>query len=115
DKELMLLSYLFVGQADKSLELDSNFDEVVIAYYEAVEQEKALKELVDYSDEIRFKVALLDEDYETVVDMIDEGIEVKEESEESVILAYLDLDLVKEAKEFAESTENTKSLKSMIE
>src|SRR5699024_7138343 len=101
DKDIVLLSYLFSNQAEHTLKLDPNFDEVVISYYHAKENLEPLRDLVSYSDDIEFEVAVHDEDYEKVIEMKD-VVTLNEDTEENIVNAYLELGKEDDALAFAE-------------
>jgi len=109
DKEIVLLSYLFTNQAEKTLKLDPKFDEVVISYYHAKENLEPLRELISYSKDIEFEIAVYDEDYQKVIDMKDK-VTLNDESEEYIVDAYLELNQIDEALFFADAVEDNNNL-----
>lgn len=112
EQEFVLLYHLFTGDAKNALRLDSNFDKVVIAYYETIKKENELRSLVNMSDNIAFKVALIDENYEKIIDLVDDiDIKTLEEKElKEIMKAYFSLDMEDEAIEFAEKHNSDKLL-----
>lgn len=100
DKDIVLLSYLFSNQAEHTLKLDPNFDEIVISYYHAKENLEPLRDLVSYSDDIEFEVAVHDEDYEKVIEMKD-VVTLNEDTEANIVNAYLELGKEDDALAFA--------------
>lgn len=105
DKEIVLLSYLFTDQIEKILELDSEFDEVVTSYYVAKENVSMLRQYKDRSDEFKFVLAIEDNEYGAIVDLKDK-VFVDEEREVAIANAYIELEQIEEALEYAETTDN---------
>lgn len=105
DKEIVLLSYLFTDQAEKALDLDSDFDEVIASYYVAKEDISVLRSLQERSDEFKFEIAVEDDDYEKVIELKDD-VYIDEVREENIVNAYLQLEQYDEALEFAKDVRN---------
>ena len=119
DKDVMLLTYLFGDNPKKSIELEPEFDEVVVSYYKASSSMQKIKDLnqeID-SDVLKFEVAVSEGEYERVIELKD-SVEMKDERFEEVVNAYLKLDELDEAESFVEGVtdEVTKlNLEAMIE
>lgn len=107
DKDVMLLTYLFGDSPEVAIELEPNFDEVVVSYYKAsfsMQKIRDLSEVVD-SKVLDFEVAVSDEDYEKVVEL-KEFVKLKDERGEQIVEALLETNQVDEAKLFIEEIED---------
>ncbi len=102
DKDIMLLTYLFSDQPIKALNLEPKFINSVINYYYAKENTDMIYELAEEWEDpnLDFEVAVLDEEYEKIIELQDD-IDMKDRQTEAIVKAYLHLDDLDGAKEFA--------------
>lgn len=109
DKDVMLLSYLFGGNAEKALALEPNFDETVASYYKATFDMQKIRDLSEKVDSkvLEFEVAVDDMDYEKIVELKD-LVKMKDDRDEVILEAMLELGDVEGAKKFASANEPEK-------
>lgn len=117
DKEIVLLSYLYTDQVKKIIELEPNFADVVVSYYQAKDNFSILRSHQDLSDEFKFALAVEDDNYIEIIELR-KNVKLDEEKEVAIIKAYVNLDELEGALDFAKEIENTryiKQLESLIE
>lgn len=75
DQEIILMTYLNNGDAEKVLELNPNFEDEIIKHYLKNGEMVKLKDLETDSKIIEFEIAILDNDYERIIELKDvEGL-----------------------------------------
>ncbi len=103
DKNAVLFSYLLTDNAQKALQLDPKFDKAVVSYYLAKDEMSALKDLDTDSKLINYEVAVINEDYEQIIQLQDD-IELDERRSIEIVNAYLQLNQTDDALAFAKKT-----------
>ncbi len=109
DKDVMLLSYLFGRNAEKALALEPDFDETVASYYKATRDMQKIRDLSEKVDSkvLDFEVAVDDRNLERIVELKD-FVKIKDNRDEIILEAMLELDDLEGAKEFVSKNETEK-------
>lgn len=98
DQELVLMTYLYSGNEQKALDLKAEIDEVIIKVLLENEDLEKLKELETDSNLIKFEIAILDNDYETIIALKDvERLEKDTRRANAIANAYYKLGNTEEA------------------
>lgn len=92
DQELVLMTYLYSGNEQKALDLKEEIDEEIIRLLLENDDLEKLKELETESDLIKFEIAVLDSDYETIIELKDTPrLEIDERRANAIANAYYQL------------------------
>lgn len=107
DRNSVLFTYLMSGNAQKALDHVPEFDKSIVGYYVAKNDLKQLLDLQTGSELITFEVASLNNDYEKIVEFQSaERMEIDDRRAHLIADAYIALERVDEAIDFAESIED---------
>lgn len=102
DQQIVLKTYIEAGEEQKALNLDENSDEEIIKKLLENDEMEKLKELKTDSELIAFEVAILENDYETIIELKEAPrLEMNERRANAVVNAYYQLDKKEEAIRFA--------------
>src|SRR5690625_1352811 len=71
DQQLVLMTYLYSGNEQKALDLNKEIDEEIINVLLKNNDLEKLKKLVTDSELIAFEIAVLDNDYATIIELKD--------------------------------------------
>lgn len=101
DKEIILNAYLKADKAQQALNLDPTFDEEIVKEYLKNGELEKLKELKTNSEIIAFEIAVLDNDYEKIIELKDASRMKKDARRANAIAnAYFQLGQKQEAVQF---------------
>lgn len=101
DQQLVLMTYLYSGNEQKALDLNKEVDEEIIRVFLKNDDLEKLKELETDSNLIAFEIAVLDNDYETIIELKDaERLEKDSRRANAIANAYYQLDQTEEAVNF---------------
>ena len=100
DQRIVLLSYLFSGQAQTALQLDPSFVEEVANYYGVVNKQEELLKIKSNHPSIRFEQEYAKKNYQAVIQLQDK-VTLDQRRRKAVVTAYLELGQVDQAKQFA--------------
>jgi|GEM_PF-3990508 len=100
DQRIVLLSYLFSGQAPKALQLDPTFGEEVASYYSLVNKPDELLRIKSNHPAIQFEQANAKKDYKRVIELQNK-VTLDKQRRKTVITAYLELGQIAQAENFA--------------
>lgn len=115
DRNSVLFTYLMSGNAQKALDHVPEFDKSIVGYYVAKNDLKPLLDLQTDSELITFEVASLNNDYEKIVELKSaERMEIDDRRAQLIADAYIALERVEDALDFAESIDDN-SLRSYIQ
>lgn len=115
DRNSVLFTYLMSGNAQKALDHVPEFDKSIVGYYVAKNDLKPLLNLQTDSELITFEVASLNNDYEKIVEFQSaERMEIDDRRAHLIVDAYIALERVDDAIDFAESIDDN-SLRSYIQ
>ena len=103
DQDMMLLSYLFTGQAVRAIELSPNFAETVVNYYKTTNNIEVLRQLATkvQSRVLDFEVAVDNGDYWKVIEL-KEFVLMKADRHQAIVQAYVALDNLHKARQYAD-------------
>lgn len=101
DQDLVLMTYLYSGNEQKALDLKEEIDEKIISVLLENDDLEKLKELETDSELIKFEIAVLDNDYETIIELKDaKRLEIDARRANAIANAYYQLGQVDEALNF---------------
>lgn len=101
DQELVLMTYLYSGNEQKALDLKEEIDEEIINVLLENDDLEKLKELETDSKLIHFEIAVLDNDYERIIELKDaERLEKDTRRANAIANAYYQLGHIEEAINF---------------
>lgn len=107
DRNSVLFTYLMSGNAQKALDQVPEFDKSIVGYYIAKNDLKPLLNLQTDSELITFEVASLNNDYEKIVEFQNaERMEIDDRRAHLIADAYIALERVDDAIDFAESIDD---------
>ena len=103
DQDMMLLSYLFTGQATRAIELSPDFAETVVNYYKTTNNIEVLRQLATkvQSRVLDFEVAVDNGDYWKVIEL-KEFVLMKADRHQAIVQAYVALDNLHKARQYAD-------------
>ncbi|WP_161769849.1 DUF5592 family protein [Lysinibacillus sp. BF-4] len=103
DQDMMLLSYLFTGQAARAIELSPDFAETVVNYYKTTNNIEVLRQLATkvQSRVLDFEVAVDNGDYWKVIEL-KEFVLMKADRHQAIVQAYVALDNLHKARQYAD-------------
>ena len=103
DQDMMLLSYLFTGQAARAIELSPDFAETVVNYYKTTNNIEVLRQLATKvkSRVLDFEVAVDNGDYWKVIEL-KEFVLMKADRHQAIVQAYVALDNLHKARQYAD-------------
>lgn len=107
DKDVMLLSYLFGNKPEKAIELEPDFDEVVVSYYKTSFDMESLRELAENIDSkpINFEIAVSDGDKEKILELKD-SVKIKDERGVVIVNTLLEEEDLASSNKFVEGVED---------
>lgn len=99
DQRIVLLSYLFSGQAQTALRLDPNFGEDVANYYSIVDKPEELLKIQSKHPSIRFEQEYAKKNYQAVI-QLQNRVTLDKRRRKAIVTAYLELGQVDQAERF---------------
>lgn len=114
DRHAVLFTYLMSDNAQKALDHAPEFDNSIVKFLLAKNENEQLKILETDSELIAFEVAVLDKEYKKIIEYQSaERMEIDERRARLIADAYLALDQIEEALDFADGM-NDNALRSYI-
>lgn len=101
DQRIVLLAYLYSGQAPKAIALDPTFAETVATYYGQINKPEELAKIKSNHPSIRFEQAYANKNYEEVIKLQNQVI-LDQRRREIVVTAYLEQGQLTEAKKLVD-------------
>ena len=114
DQRIVLLSYLFSGQAQTALRLDPTFGEEVASYYGIVNKPKELLNIKSNHPAIQFEQAYAKKDYKKVI-QLQSKVALDKRRRKAVVTAYLEQGQRQQAENFAKKLKDPELTKMIQE